>query len=105
MLCPWVPAEQANGTQTCTPALKCSVALRFGKRGGSWALASDGICRRCGVVELVARGHEVDQVGDGGIGGARVVDDFATAEEIDAIADLEHLAIVVGDQDDRDVSA
>src|SRR5262245_6376342 len=98
MLWSCVLAEQANGTQKCTPALTYSAALRFGNRGGSRALASDGICHRCGVVELVARGHQIDQLGNRGVGGARVVDDLAAAEEIDAIADLEHLAIVVGDQ-------
>ncbi len=53
---------------------------------------------------LVPLGYQVDQIDDGRIGGAGVVDDFSSAEEVDAIANLEHLRIVVGDQDDRNIA-
>src|SRR5262245_11288605 len=73
--------------------------LRFGKWCGSLGPASVGACHWRGIFELVARGHEIDQFGDRGLGSGRIVDDLTAAEEIDAIANLEHLGIVVGDQD------
>src|SRR5919107_5632705 len=63
--------KRTDGT-SAFQARTCSAALRFGKRGGLWGLESGGACHRGGGIELVARGHQIDQVGDRGVGCACV---------------------------------